>query len=136
MNVTRDVVKDLLTVYLSGEASPDTRALVDQWLRDDPTLARQVRDAGALHLPQPGALPPTSEKRTLDRTRRRLRGRSILLGIAIYVSTLPLSVAFGRDGFRGLLIDNWPERAVIIAIAAVLWVAYWMSARRLRATGI
>ena len=30
MKVTRDVVKDLLTVYLAGEASPDTKAFVEE----------------------------------------------------------------------------------------------------------
>ena len=42
MNVTRNVIDDLLPAYLSGEASPDTVALVDEFLRQDPELARTV----------------------------------------------------------------------------------------------
>jgi hypothetical protein len=32
MNVTRDVIYDLLPGYFSGDLSPDTRALVDEFL--------------------------------------------------------------------------------------------------------
>ncbi len=132
MKVTRDVVKDLLTVYLAGEASGDTRALVEEWLRGDPELARQAEQAARIDLPAAPAVPPTIGKRALDRTRGLLRWRMILLGTAIYVTTLPLSVTFNRSGFNGLLIDNWPERAVVITIAGVLWFFYWRMSRRLR----
>lgn len=132
MKVTKDVVKDLLTVYLAGEATPDTRALVEEWLRTDPDLARQAEQARGLSLPAAPALPPTVEKRALDRTRRHLRWRSVLLGFTIYVTTLPLTVTFNSAGFHGLLIDNWPERIVILAIACALWVTYWRMSRPLR----
>ncbi len=136
MKVTRDVVKDLLTLYMAGDASSDTRALVEDWLRDDPELARHAEQAGRIDLPGTPALPPTIEKQALDRTRRHLRWRTILLGFAIYVSTLPLTVTFGNSGFNGLLIDNWPERWVVIAIALVLWIIYWRTSQRLRVAGL
>jgi anti-sigma factor RsiW len=136
MNVTRDVVKDLLPVYLAGEASPETRAVVEAWLATDPELRAQADRGRSVAWPDAQAPPPTVEKRALDTTRRRLRRRSILLGTAVYVSTLPLSVSFNRNGFNGLLIDNWPERVVILAIAAALWAFYWKASRRLRVSGI
>ena len=40
MKITRDVVSDLWPLYSSGEASADTRVLVDEFLRDDPEFAR------------------------------------------------------------------------------------------------
>jgi len=136
MNVTRNVVEDLLAVYLAGEASADSRALVEKWLRTDAELARQVEEARRVNLP-PVALPePSAEKRALVRTRRTLRYRFILLGLAIYVSTLPLSVTFDRSGFRGLLIQDWPERIVIIALAVVLWAVYFRWSRHARASGL
>lgn len=132
MKVTRDVVKDLLTLYLAGEASPDTRVLVEDWLRTDPELARQAEQARGLDLPVLPALPQTIEKRALDRTRRYLRWRSVLLGLTIYVTTLPLSITFNSAGFNGLLIDDWPERGVVSALAIVLWVVYWRMSRSMR----
>jgi hypothetical protein len=133
MNITRDVVKDLVTVYLAGEASEDTRALVEDWLRSDRELAAQVERARGLELPAVAAPEPTVEKRAFDRTRRRMRGRSIVLGAAIYFSTLPLTVTFGSDGFHGLLLEDWLSRTVALAVAAGLWIAYWRMSRPLSA---
>jgi anti-sigma factor RsiW len=136
MNVTRDVVKDLLAVHLAGEASADTRALVEEWLRTDPELARQADAARSGDLP-PVAMPePSIEKRALDLTRRGLRLRSIVLGMAIYFSTLPLTVVFNRQGFQGLLIEDWWERIVALILAAGLWVVYLRVSRRLRVSGL
>lgn len=131
MNVTRDVVKDLLTVYLAGEASADTRALVDEWLRSDSELAGQTNRARASELPAVGAPQASVERRALDRTRRYLSGRSMVLGAAIYFSTLPLSVTFNSNGFQGLLLEDWTARVPVLVVAAVLWIVYWRMARRL-----
>jgi len=79
MNVNRNVVKDLLVVYLAGEASADTRAIVEDWLEKDRDLARQVELARRNGLPPVSPPEPTSEKRALDRTRRGLRMRMVLL---------------------------------------------------------
>ncbi len=136
MNVTRDVVKDLLAVCAAGEASADTRALVEEWLRADPELARQAARAETVALPDVPALAPTAEKQALDRTRRHLRWRTVLLGLAAYVSTLPFSVTFGSRGYEGLLIKDWPQRIVVTSIAVALWVVYWRLARRARVSGL
>jgi hypothetical protein len=124
MKITRDVVKDLLAVYQAGDASNDTRAIVEEWLRTDPDLAWQAEQAARVSLPAAPPLPPTLEKRALDRTRRQLRWRFVLFGTAVYVTTLPLSITFNKNGYSGLLIDNWPERIVVLAIAAILWGLY------------
>jgi hypothetical protein len=95
-----------------------------------------VHQADSVTLPEVPPLPPTVEKHALDRTRRHLRWRTVLLGLAAYVSTLPFSVTFGRRGYEGLLIDDWPERIAVISIAVVLWVIYWSVSRRARVSGL
>ena len=50
MNVAREVIVDLLPVYLSGEASPATRSLVEEYMKQDAELAQL--DVSRL-LPQP-----------------------------------------------------------------------------------
>jgi len=40
MNVTRNVILDLLPAYVSGEASTDTKVLVEEFLLNDPELGR------------------------------------------------------------------------------------------------
>ena len=42
MRVTRDVIYDLLPAYFAGEASVDTRALVEDFLATDPELGRMA----------------------------------------------------------------------------------------------
>jgi anti-sigma factor RsiW len=56
MEVTRNVIMDLLPLYLADEASPDTRALVAKHLESDPELARAARElagSGAREVPVP-----------------------------------------------------------------------------------
>ena len=52
MNVTKDVILDLLPLYYSDEASPDTRILVERHLADDPGLAR-LAEEGRVRLTAP-----------------------------------------------------------------------------------
>src|SRR5207244_1916981 len=80
MNVTREVILDLLPVYLAGEASPATPPLVEEFLRQDEELARRIRQqwVESLAAAAPSALPPDLELRSLKRTRR-------LLGAALAV---------------------------------------------------
>lgn len=135
MKITRDVVRDLLTVYLSGEATADTREVVEEWLKTDADLAMQVDEARRGDLPPVAPPPPSVERQALARTKRGLRWRAIMLGVAIYVSTLPLTVTFNEHGFQGLLIQDWWERGVLLAIAAGLWVVYFRMSRGLRRSG-
>ena len=73
MSITRPVILDLWPAYVSGEASPETRALVDEFLRTDPELARQLREnpLGGIESPP---LPPDVETNAFARARRKLRG--------------------------------------------------------------
>ena len=67
MNVTREVINDLWPVYAAGEASTDTRALVEAFLQQDPEFARLVQGRGeeALLRQIPAGLPPDSEAQAL-----------------------------------------------------------------------
>jgi anti-sigma factor RsiW len=42
VEITRNIIEDLLPLYLAGEASPETRALVEEFLARDPSLATAV----------------------------------------------------------------------------------------------
>src|SRR5689334_8043136 len=42
MKVTRDVIYDLLPSYFAGDASSDTRALVEAYFETDPEFARMA----------------------------------------------------------------------------------------------
>ena len=140
MNITRDVILDLLPAYLSGDASADTRALVEEFLARDTELAEKIR-AGALEgmATPPLDLPPGIEVRALRRTKRVLAWQRWLLGFAIFFTSMALSFSFEAQGWhvtnaRLFLLERAPgEWAACVAGAAVCWAAYLMTRRRLRA---
>jgi anti-sigma factor RsiW len=122
MNVTRQVIADLWPAYAAGEASPDTRALVEAFLQQDPEFAKVLQDQGVERLLQPAAppLPADHEARALRRTKRLLHGWDWTLFLAILFSCF----AFGR-----IIADtSWdvsPVNFIIVAsIAAAFWLAF------------
>jgi len=128
MNITRSVIVDLWAVYVSGEASAETRALVEEFLRGDPELAQQLRHEPALPIVA-APLSPDHEARALTATRRRLRGVPGLLFVAMMLSMM----AFGR-----IVADtSWdvsPRSFIVVAsMAGVCWIVYFVSLWRMRA---
>ena len=83
MNPTRNVITDLLPLYFSGEASPDTKAMVEEYFKQDPDferMARRMAESMSVFkttLTDDDAL----EGRTLMRARSRVRQTS--LGVAL-----------------------------------------------------
>ena len=139
MNVTREIVKDLLPLYVAGEGSPDTRALVESFLRSDPELAALAdalrSDELAGHRAPPA--PPSEARAELRLTKALLRRRTWLLASALFFSTLPLSFVVDDQGFRFLLMTYAPGAAsASLALAAGLWIAFAITARRLRVSGL
>jgi anti-sigma factor RsiW len=128
MSITRPVILDLWPAYLSGEASPETRALVDEFLREDPEFARQLRE-NPLDGIAPPPLPPDVEASAFARARRQLRGFPWLLQLAMIFSAL----AFGRI-VSDTSWDVSPRNFIITAgIAAGFWAAFFVTLWRMRA---
>lgn len=139
MKIDPAVIRDLLPIYLAGEASPATRTLVEEHLAVDPELARLARAAAEPEVDRiAGALPsPSSGKAELDATRRLLRRRSWLMGCAIFTSLLPFSIHGTSQGIQFFLLRDAPATATVSAVAAgVFWLAFWRVSRRLRVTGL
>ncbi len=141
MNVTREVILDLFPVYLSGEASPATRALVEEYLKQDTELAQRLRLQWADNFASavPSALPPELELRSLRRTRRLLTGQAWLLGFAIGFTALAFSFEATFDGGHVVeshfLLRDYPAQfGIFVVIGLLCWVAYFLIRRRLRIT--
>jgi anti-sigma factor RsiW len=136
-NITRDVIKDLLTVYLSGEASADTVALVKEHLKQDPELARDVEAARAGGLGLPATAAPTAEKQALEETRQLLKNRTSTLVVAMIFTVLPLTFVFHGSRITFLMIRDAPVIGVAWWLtAAVMWVWHVRIRRRLRVSGL
>lgn len=137
MNVSRDVVKDLIVVYLAGEASADTRALVESYLKTDPELARDVEAARGLSFGLPPTPAPTTEKRTLDATRQQIKNRTSTLVVATIFTVLPLTFAFKGTTVTFFLIRDAPVIGIAWwATALVMWAWHITIRRRLRVSGL
>jgi len=85
MNATRDVITDLLPLYFSGEASADTRAIVEEYFRTDPEFERMARRMAESMTVFKATLADDDalEERSLMRARSQVRARNISLGAAI-----------------------------------------------------
>jgi hypothetical protein len=136
MNLSRDVKRDLLTLVEAGEASADTRALVERLLAEDPELARQAAAARGAALP-PTPPPPEAGKRALDETRRLLAHRNQTLAVALVFTFLPLAFTFDASGITFLLIRDAPRIGwAWWFTAAVMWGFHLYYRRRLRVSGL
>lgn len=127
MNITRDVIIDLWPAYTAGEASDDTRALVEEFLQQDPEFARQLQEKVDADLPKAAVptLPPDHEAQALNKTKRQLHGWdwSLILWI--------ISFSFTAQAFARIIADtSWdvsPRNFIITAlIAAGFWCAYFI----------
>ena len=79
--ITRDVILDLLPLYLAEEASADTRALVEEYLKTDPELARTAKEYAAAKLPGDIPVPLSKEDQmeAFKKTQRHLFYRTVFL---------------------------------------------------------
>lgn len=94
MAVTRNVILDILPLYLSDEASPDSVALVEEHLASDPDLAKlatQWKD----RLPEPPPVPvnPDAQAMAYQEAKRQIANRVITLAAAIAFGTLVVAGA-------------------------------------------
>jgi ferric-dicitrate binding protein FerR (iron transport regulator) len=94
MKVTRNVVHDLWPLCQSGEASPDSQALVDAYLATDPEFTITLKETTKMKTAMPGyQLSPDAERRLLDEARSRARTRLLIIGGGIAAAALMLLVA-------------------------------------------
>ena len=121
-NVTRDVIADLWPLYAAGEASPDTRALIEAFLREDKEFAQTLTELARERYPsvEVPSLAPDHELRTLARVRRRLTGPIPLLNLALVFTCFALGALISDTSF-----DVSPRRFIATAVvAACFWAAF------------
>lgn len=142
MRITRDVVVDLLPLYVAGEASDDTRVLVEEFLGQDPELALLARQARLEPLATTGApspvVPPDVELRSFRRTHGLLRWQRLTYAWALTFSFLSLSSAISFEGghvrVRMLLLDLPDVFLPCVVLALSCWATYFFLRGRARVT--
>ncbi|MGB2964848.1 MAG: hypothetical protein WBB69_12770 [Anaerolineales bacterium] len=84
MEIPRNVILDLLPIYLANEVSPETRDLVEKYLETDQELARQARkQKKSLEFPQDIPLPLTEEDQIKAYKKSRLQLALIVVSLAV-----------------------------------------------------
>jgi len=134
MNVTREVVTDLLPIYFSGEASGDTKVLVEDYFRQDPDFERIARSAATpletLRAAAPIAAASEKEKRDLESVRRGLWRRRMLFGGSLFLTLVPLWPYSSHGHIVSPMVRDAPwEAAFHWSFAALLWFLYFYFAR-------
>jgi hypothetical protein len=138
MTITRDIVIDLLPLYAAGEASADTRRLVEAFVSQDPSTARLLR---ALQHDQPEGgtpvePPATLERVAVDRTRAMVKRRTWTMGLAIVFTLLPVTFAFKGGQIVFFMLRDQPASVLFWVSAAFLWWQHARLTRALRVTGL
>jgi hypothetical protein len=122
MNVTREVISDLWPIYASGEASADTRAVVEEFLKNDQGWSRMLRSSDAVSWEAANApeLSPNMEAKAMTRTKRVLHK----FDWSFFLAMLFSAFAFGRI-ISDTSFDVSPRNFIITAvIAACFWAAF------------
>jgi len=94
MDVTRDVVSDLWPLYRSGEASGETRGLVEAFLKADAPFATLLRESETLTVAARAVrLSPDAELRLLEEAQRRARFKLRIVAAAVGIGGVLLLTA-------------------------------------------
>lgn len=136
MKITRDVITDLLPVYLSGEASADTRTLIEEFLTENPEFAELIAEQGKPLEKTNINLPKENEMKTLENTKSLLRKRSLYLAFAIFFSLFTVSFKFGAGGIQWMWADSPIVAVVCLIVGVVMWVGYARTNRGLNGSGL
>jgi len=85
MEITKNVILDLLPLYLADEISEDTRTLVEKYLDTDKELADLANQSAAMELPGdvPVSLTEEDKMKTYKKTRWLLFLTIVILSILI-----------------------------------------------------
>ncbi len=121
MKITPDVISDLWPLYAAGETSPDTRALVDEFLAANPGMAEKMRRQFDMPVGE-SAIPPDAEARALEHTKAQIGGGAwwlrVTRGVAL-VATVLAVVRLGADDAETM----WGRGFT----AAAAWLVYLVS---------
>ena len=140
MNVTDDVLNDLLTLYLADEASADTRALIEDRARREPAFAARLAAARAVDLTAAAVPAPPlgdAELRSLKRTRHAIFLRTLFWAAGLFFTLLPLVFHGDGDSVEFLFLGRHPGLVwAFWSVAAASWTAYYVMNREVARTGL
>jgi len=89
MKITRNVILDLLPMYLANEVNPETRILIEKYLETDPELAQQARkQKETSEFPADIPVPLTEEDQIKAYKKSRLQLALTIVFLAFLLATM------------------------------------------------
>lgn len=142
MKPTENIIIDLLPLYLEGEASTDSVNMIEQYFAEHPEFANRAQNfkLNSINTADPALITEEDEMQDLKKTKRVLKLRSFIFGLAIFFSAIPFTfgdVSWAQEEGVHWLWKNYPEGALICGfIALILWGAYAWLHKRLKVVGL
>jgi anti-sigma factor RsiW len=139
MTISDNVMNDLLTMYLAGDASADTKALVEAHAREHQAFAARLAAAKSFALPEVprGRSSNDHELRALAATRQFIWLRTMFCASGVLFTLLPLTLKFGSDGVQFLILGREPGLMWSFwSLAAASWTAFIVVNRRIGRVGL
>ena len=88
MEITKNVILDLLPLYMADEVSADTRALIEEYLETDPELAEIAKQSAAVELPGDIPVPLTQE----DEMKAYKKSKTIMIVTIVLLAALMATI--------------------------------------------
>ncbi len=88
MEITKNVILDLMPLYLADEVSADTRALIEEYLETDPELAEIAKQSAAVELPGDIPIPLTQE----DKIKAYKKSKTIMIVTIVLLAALMATI--------------------------------------------
>lgn len=127
MNITKDIISDLIPLYAANECSADTRALIEEYLRQHPQEAAELRRI--MSTPVPGAVPAAKNLEEMEsflKARRIVRRRSWVLAFAVFFSLAPLSFLHTGGHTYWFFRDSPTAAGIYGVLGGIFWTAYFI----------
>ena len=88
MEISRSVILDLLPLYIADEASPETRALVEEYLDTDPELAKIADKLSGAELLDEVPIPITKEHEMEAYQEAKLQQRRYIITLVAVIAVV------------------------------------------------
>ncbi len=136
MNVSRDVILDLLPLVVADEASEDTTALVEQFLATDPALVKLAEEMKShILIKLPNILQKEIEMQTFEETKNMLKRRNLFLSFALLFTGLTVAFRFGETGIEWFWVNTPGMAVVCFFLGLMAWIGYLLTIRQTRKGG-
>ena len=96
MNITRNVILDLLPLYVANEVIADTRALIEKYLETDSELANVAKQLATMEKPKdiPAPLSQDDQMKAYRKAKRRQILHAIILAAVLSILAITILAFF------------------------------------------